>query len=145
LVLLLCFSTIVIIFRSEILQLKRDKKVLHEKVLNLIETGTASPDVIKRWISRPPQLSSKEIQYLKKRGLKDPVNDIAEDLMKHNEFIPYRGIVGGKMQFFEVYVISTRLVRAYFEDGHIGGWMMLEYRVNKGGRISWEVLESYLN
>jgi hypothetical protein len=95
-------------------------------------------------IRSKPELSSTEIQQLKKQGLKDPVNDITADLMAHNELIPYPGALGGTMGFGNTYVISTKLVRAFFEDGHNGGWMLLEYRVTDGGKISWKVLESYL-
>ena len=67
--------------------------------------------------------------------------------MKHNELIPYQGILGGEMGFHskkDIYVVSTKLVRASFDDGHTDGWMLLEYQVTDKGKISWEVLESYL-
>jgi len=95
-----------------------------------------------------PPLSSKEIAELKKKGLKNPVMDIKADLMKHNEFIPYKGVMGGVMRFAserDIYVVSTRWVRAYFEDGHIAGWMMLEYQVSSKGKIFWKVINSYLD
>jgi hypothetical protein len=35
-------------------------------------------------------------------------------------------------------------VLAYFEDGHIAGWMLLEYQVARGGRITWRRIDSYV-
>jgi len=67
--------------------------------------------------------------------------------MKHNELIPYQGVLGGKMGFHsgkDIYVLSIKLVRASFDDGHTNGWMLLEYQVIAESKISWKVLESYL-
>lgn len=95
-----------------------------------------------------PPLSSRELAALRQRGLRNPVMDIKTDLMKHHELIPYKGIMGGAMRFpseREIYVVSTKWVRAYFEDGHISGWMVLEYKIQPGGRIVWKVIDSYLD
>lgn len=97
---------------------------------------------------RQPRLLPAEIEELKGKGLKDPVKEIKTDLMQHNELIPYEGILGGVMRFsseIDIYVLSTSMVRAYFEDGHIDGLMLLEYQVSDGGKIQWKVVDSYLD
>jgi hypothetical protein len=83
-----------------------------------------------------------DIESLKKMGLKDPVHDLPRDLVAHPELIPYEGVLGGTMGFYEssVSLLSTRWAFAYFEDGHIGGRCLLEYEVEPGGRISWKIL-----
>lgn len=70
---------------------------------------------------------------------------IIDDLTKHSELIPYKGVLGGKMGFYkeDIFVISDKWVLAYFEDGHIGGNMLLEYSV-KDENIFWKVIDSYL-
>ncbi|MFH2069561.1 MAG: hypothetical protein ABII89_08915 [Candidatus Omnitrophota bacterium] len=137
-----------LLHRKEIIQLKQNEKALNDKVEELIKENSGLK--IGRWTQflHQPKLSSPEIQDLKKKGLKNPVNDIIADLLKHNELIPYQGVLGGKMGFHsekDIYVVSTRLVRASFDDGHIGGWMLLEYQVAGRNKISWKVLESYLD
>lgn len=119
-------------------QLIQDKNILTE----------ASLAYYKNKALYQPPLSSREIAELRQKGLRNPVMDIKTDLMKHPGLIPYKGIMGGTMRFSserEIYVISTKWVRAYFEDGHVSGWMVLEYQVSRNGQISWKVINSYLD
>ena len=151
LLLILANSLSTLQHNREMVQLTQREQALNEKIEELTKENdglkTSLPDVISAQYLHQPKLSSPEIQYLKKKGLKNPVNDIITDLMKHNELIPYQGALGGKMGFYsekDIYVISTKLVRASFDDGHTGGWMLLEYQITDGNKISWKVLESYL-
>jgi len=92
-------------------------------------------------------LSYREVEELRGKGLKDPINDLIADLRKHRDLIPYKAVLGGTMNFyFEdlIHVLSSKNVLAYFEDGHIGGHMLLEYHVLDGGKISWKVIDSLL-
>ncbi len=86
------------------------------------------------------------VKKIERQGLDGGPNEVIEDLLKHRELIPYEGILGGTMAFWknESFVISDRWVIAYFEDGHNGGRMLLQYNVNDG-IISWKVIDSYLN
>lgn len=107
-------------------------KARTEKYSKLISTfPTNNPDII---------------NGLKRQGFDGSVQDIINDLLKHNELIPYDGVLGGKMGFHSkenVYVLSDKWVYAYFDDGHINGYMLLSYSVNNGA-ISWKVIDSYL-
>jgi hypothetical protein len=93
-------------------------------------------------------LSSWDIAQLKRRGISNPEEDLAADLMQHRELIPYKGVMGGTMGFYskqDIHVLNTRWVLASFEDGHIGGNMLLEYAVSPGGEIQWKVISAYLD
>jgi len=81
-----------------------------------------------------------DIKRLKERGLLNPVQDILLDLKNHRELIPYGGILGGTIEFYnkESWVLNNKWVFAYFEDGHYGGYMLLEYNVELNGKINWE-------
>ncbi|MDA3884954.1 MAG: hypothetical protein PF638_05105 [Candidatus Delongbacteria bacterium] len=73
------------------------------------------------------------------------MKDLKSDLIKHNELIPYEPVLGGNMGFFDeenIRIIHNK-VFAYFEDGHIDGYMLLEYHVAPKGVITWKVLYSY--
>ena len=91
-------------------------------------------------------LGDSEIRKLKKLGLTDPVRQLRQDLVAHPELIPYKGVLGGVMHFWEprVALLSTRWVFAEFEDGHIAGNCLLEYSVSPGGHVSWKLLAAVL-
>jgi hypothetical protein len=119
----------------------------NRQLLTKIEDLKSSIDRYEELLKRKPGLEGWEIEELKRKGLKDPVKDIALDLMRHDELIPYEGVLGGKMGFYSeegIWILTERWVLAYFEDGHIGGYMLLEYEVSSDGKISWRVIDSYL-
>ncbi|MBC8470204.1 MAG: hypothetical protein H8D56_12095 [Planctomycetes bacterium] len=81
------------------------------------------------------------------KGLKDPVKDIISDLRQHRELIPYEGSLGGTMNFYsegQIWILTKKWVLAYFEDGHNGGYLLLEYEVTKDGKIKWNTVTSYI-
>lgn len=94
----------------------------------------------------PALLTGYDIRQLKKKGLTDPVEDIRSDLMNSAELIPHEGVLGGTMQFYkdQIYVLTDRWVLAYVDDGHVAGYLWLEYSVDFRGEISWEVRDSYM-
>ncbi|MEO0100548.1 MAG: hypothetical protein ABIL04_06070 [candidate division WOR-3 bacterium] len=122
------------------LLLKSEKKLMREigDLKNLLKEKEAL-------LEGQPRLNRWEIEELKKKGLQDPVPEIIADLKRRQDLIPYKAILGGKMYFYEVYVLSPRWVLASFEDGHIMGRMFLRYSVGNNGRISWRVIDSYLD
>ncbi len=94
----------------------------------------------------PTLLTSFDIAQMQRRGLEDPVKAIRGDLQNSSDLIEQEGVLGGTMQFYEdrIYVLTNRWVLAYFDDGHIAGYMWLEYSVNAEGEIAWQVKDSYL-
>ncbi len=84
-------------------------------------------------------LTLRDIKLFKEKGLSDPVKEIIADLTRHNELIPYKGVLGGTMRFYdrEIYVLNNKWVFAYFEDGHYGGQMLLNYDVSDSAGIKW--------
>lgn len=104
-----------------------------------IKQGT---ELIKSFPTNNPEI----INILRRQGFNGELKEIKDDLMKHSELIPYKGVLGGKMKFYNkenVFVISDKWVLAYFEDGHIGGNMLLSYSI-KNERIFWKPIDSYL-
>lgn len=119
----------IISFRSHIISLQKQIAKENEKL------KIALRDI--------PTLNYTDIERLKDCGLEDPVTDVAHDLKKHPEFIPYKAVLGGTMRFHNVYVLTPQWVLANFDDGHIGGDMLLEYNVSEG-TISWRIVASYV-
>jgi hypothetical protein len=97
---------------------------------------------------RDSSLPGGDVVQLQKKGLANLEEALATDLMGHRELIPYKGVLGGTMGFYskkDIHILSSRWVLAAFEDGHIGGHMLLEYAVSPGGAIQWKVISAYLD
>jgi hypothetical protein len=104
-------------------------------------------DLIKNKPANTIELHSWDIEQMKRKGLKYPVKDIISDLRQHRELIPYKGSVGGTMNFYsegQIWILTKKWVLAYFEDGHNGGYLLLEYEVTKDGKIKWKTVASYI-
>lgn len=88
-------------------------------------------------------ISDTDVQELKRRGLGDPIPDLVKDLVAHPEIIPGKtAFVGGRFGFYDVAgirVLDRHWVLAPFDDGHVGGDLVLEYMVDKG-KVRWRVL-----
>ncbi|MBN2589973.1 MAG: hypothetical protein JXA96_08920 [Sedimentisphaerales bacterium] len=93
-------------------------------------------------------LPDHEIYRLTQLGFENPQEELIADLKKNaSQIIPFDGVLGGTMGFYwseEIYFFNNRWVVAYFEDGHIGGYILLKYNVNDSGEITWSVLQSEL-
>jgi len=129
--------------RRELQQVKQDYKTLTTKMVELQEETAGAQ------LKEGDQLGLTpwELEDLKKKGLEDPIPDLIADLQKHPELISQEGVLGGTMAFGfpeKIHILTERYVLAYFEDGHIAGWMLLEYGVARGGKITWRVIDSYL-
>lgn len=87
-------------------------------------------------------LDEDQLEDLRRRGLADPVPALLADLERHPELIPFPGTEGSEMRFYpsQCVVVSPEWVYAYFEDGHVSGRGLFEYRVLAGGRIVWKRL-----
>ncbi|OHB78480.1 MAG: hypothetical protein A2Z25_23905 [Planctomycetes bacterium RBG_16_55_9] len=108
------------------------------------QTGQVDEDKL----NRPIEVFSWDIAAMKRAGLKDPLTDIISDLKRRRDLIPYEGTMGGTMNFYgrsKMWILTSKWAIAYFEDGHNGGYLLLEYEIAKGGRIRWKTLASYLS
>ena len=124
-------------------RLEADNTILAQKLEQAQPSGAipGSPP------ASPIELFSWDIRAMQKKGLKDPVNDIVSDLKQNGKLIPYQPSMGGTMNFYDagkIWILTGKWVLAYFEDGHNGGYVLLEYEVKAGGKITWKILASYL-
>lgn len=120
--------------------------VEREEMLNLELTDLrAQLDARDKSFKILPSSQQELLAKLNGMDLRVGQNLIIDDLLKHNDLIPVQGVLGGTMAFLkeEIFVITDKWVIAYFEDGHIGGNMLLEYSISNGS-ISWGVLAYYL-
>lgn len=140
--------------QSELAEVKMQKSVLDNKLSetekNLQGEIAEIADKLEAAdmkLQNLPQIQEFEMKQLKQKGLKDPVKDLKTDLMKRQDLIPYKGVLGGTMGFYSqesIHIISSKWVAAYFEDGHINGIMLLKYNIQKDGKIRWYIMDSFL-
>ena len=122
-----------------------EHRVLRENLQSELDSVRIYLDYLAELLKGKPGLSSSDIEYFKERGLLDPVVDIKASLQEKKELIPYEGVMGGTMDFYDIHVLTSRWVLAYVEDGHVGGHMLLEYDVSQTGEISWEFVRAHLD
>lgn len=130
-------------YEKTIANLTLEKQDLTEEIKNLKYSG----EIAIKDISNNIFLSTYYIESLKEKGLTNPVQDIISDLTNHTELIPYDGVLGGTMRFYEryIWVLNQKWVFAYFEDGHINGYLLLEYNVENNGKIKWKRIAAMLS
>ncbi|MDX5436874.1 MAG: hypothetical protein LPK03_06740 [Pontibacter sp.] len=113
-----------------------EEMVLPPDTMNLVPPGGAA------FVDELGSLSQGDIQRLQRKGLQNPETDLMNDLnRKQDQLIPTKGVVGGTMAIRDSRILNDRYALAYYEDGHIGGYMLLKYEVNNGN-INWTVLDS---
>jgi hypothetical protein len=92
----------------------------------------------------PPFLNQDQVEYLQKKGLADPVEDLRGALVANPDLIGRSGVLGGKMGFYfreGIHILNHRWVFAYYEDGHVDGAILLRYTVGENGAVSWAVID----
>ena len=87
--------------------------------------------------------SETEIDNIKSKGIADPEKYITDNLLNTPKLIPYKAVLGGTMRFWKVTLLGDRWAVADFEDGHIGGNMLLKYTIQKDSSIKWKVIDIY--
>ena len=125
----------------------RDSREKGELLSEQIGTLEDSLKQLEKRLRDVPALNSWDIDKFKEKGLQNPSEDLITDLRNHRELIPYKGVLGGTMRFWPtgIHILTSKWVFAYFEDGHIGGHMIFEYKVSNDGKIYWRVIDSYLD
>lgn len=98
-------------------------------------------------LARGSNLKANELEMLRREGLTgNPVERLRDSLMARRDLIPVQGIHGGTMGFYsreDIVLLSPNYAFAPFDDGHIGGTMLLRYSITgAGGRVDWEPLWS---
>ena len=73
------------------------------------------------------------------------IEELKKDLIKNPKLIPIEGVLGGKMMFYssdKIFVLNSKWVIAYFEDGHIAGNALLQFDISKSNEITWKVIST---
>lgn len=80
------------------------------------------------------------IEEFKKLGFVNPQKEILDDLYTNTKLFQSDGILGGTMRIHSAMLIGDKLAIAEGEDGHIGIYYILEYKIGENKKIKWEIL-----
>ena len=134
-------------FKTRVTQLEIENKTVSQKLLQMSTINLALAKQ-SHYIESRNLINDFQLKRLVKKGLKDPVNDLRNDLVKHPELIPYKGVVGGTVGFGgeadSIVLLNEKWILAVFSDGHFEGEMLLEFKV-LNNKIEWKVIDSYIS
>jgi hypothetical protein len=78
---------------------------------------------------------------LKSAGIKNPQQDLRNDLEKRKDLMP-GAVLGGTMTLDDITLIKDKWVIAGYSDGHVIVTNLLKYKI-VNGKIKWQLLDSH--
>ena len=73
-------------------------------------------------------------------SIPEPEKFLLEKLREKQGLIPKRPVLGGTMHFTSVSFINDHLILAEYEDGHIMGRSIYQYKMDKNGNLIFKLL-----
>ncbi len=73
-------------------------------------------------------------------SIPEPEKFLLEKLREKQNLIPKKPVLGGSMHFTSVSFINDHLILAEYEDGHIMGRAIYQYKMDKNGNLILELL-----
>ena len=119
-------------FEQELDSLSREltqQKELSDSLTNLLQNGDIG--------------SEYSVFYGRKFDtIENPEEFISEKLKEHPEKIPLKPVLGGEMQYRQVKVLTEDWVLAIYDDGHIQGKSIFQYKLQPNGNIIFTEIAS---
>lgn len=111
---------------AEVAELKIEKDSL-EKELQLLQ-------------SRNPVVFTKDFDSLEK-----PEVYIVEALERNSQLIPEKSVLGGTMRFVDSEILNERFIWAAYEDGHVAGEAIFQYKLNEADSVDFKLISEVKN
>lgn len=73
-------------------------------------------------------------------SIPEPEKFLLAKLKEKPELIPKKAVLGGTMHYTKVSFINDHLILAEYEDGHIMGRAIFQYKMDKKGNLNFELL-----
>lgn len=103
-----------------------------------LEEYKHTADSLKALIEKGDIASNYPIYFGKEYdSIEDPKEFIKSSLREQPEKIPLKPVVGGTMAFREVKVLTNDWVLGIYDDGHIEGKSIYQYRLQPDGKIKF--------
>jgi hypothetical protein len=106
--------------------------------LDSLQKGDIADGDVNYWTD-----NSQTLQALKKQGIADPKTFVANNLSERTDLIPMKAVLGGTMMFNRIMLLGDHWAIAEFEDGHVGGEMLLAYTIDAKQKITWKAVQSH--
>lgn len=74
------------------------------------------------------------------REIEDPVSHVKNALQEQPELISLDPVLGGKTEFRQITVLTEEWLLAYYDDGHIQGKAIYEYKLLPDQSVEFEEL-----
>ena len=97
----------------------------------------------------------KELQLLKSRNpvvfskdfdsLENPEVYIVEALESNSQLIPEKSVLGGTMRFVDSEILNEKFIWAAYEDGHIAGEAIFQYKLNEADSVDFKLISEVKN
>lgn len=84
-----------------------------------------------------------ESPFLEK-GISNPVEFIKLSLREKIELIPIKAVLGGTMSFGKIQILSSKWLIADYDDGHVLGASIYEFKLNKENKLEFKTVRSLL-
>lgn len=91
-----------------------------------------------------------ELQQLKSRNpvvftkrfdtIQNPETFIVQSLKSQPQLIPEAAVLGGTMRFIDTEILNERFIWAGYEDGHIAGQAIFQYKLNKTDSLIFKLV-----
>ena len=111
---------------ADVTELKIEKDSL-EKELELLK-------------SRNPVVFTKDFDSLEK-----PEVYIVEALERNSQLIPEKSVLGGTMRFVDSEILNERFIWAAYEDGHVAGEAIFQYKLNEADSVDFKLISKIKN
>ena len=111
---------------ADVTELKIEKDSL-EKELELLK-------------SRNPVVFTKDFDSLEK-----PEVYIVEALKRNSRLIPEKSVLGGTMRFVDSEILNERFIWAAYEDGHVAGEAIFQYKLNEADSVDFKLISKIKN
>lgn len=110
-----------------------------DSLRNLLEEEKRTSDSL-RTLSRGVTMDNPPQIYFEKefREIEDPVSHVKNALQKQPEIISLDPVLGGNMEFRQITVLTEEWVLAYYDDGHVQGKAIYEYRLLPNNSMEFE-------
>ena len=86
-----------------------------------------------------------EGEKFKKKGWEDPEKEIETELRKRLDLIPLSAVLGGKMNFERIQLLSNQWIMASYSDGHVSGRALYEFYLNENSRFEFKIFKSQID
>lgn len=81
-------------------------------------------------------------EILKNLNIENPEKHIEDKLREQTEILPLKAVLGGTMTIDHIVILNEDWIIANYSDGHVYGESIIQYKIDKNGKLKFKVLLS---